>query len=274
MFNISPEKVIDNIGCELKNYCAENRVKNLIVEIYGDIDSAVLAAIHNYLEIPIPLIGVSFLSNDNKKDEIERAQLVGKEFCNIFIEQQIENEFKEICNLIYKTNINYTITNNNREKELKDNIKQRIKTNILYSFSELNKGIVLSSRNYTDYLLGFYAQNGNEGHLGLIQNLWKTEIYNISDYLINTFKIHEKKKALLRCRIAKPVNNINDPYKEIDDVLKKYLSLIDSMNLGMITNPNIDQMFTLSTNSYVQKYQQTHNKRLIPYNVKRNLIIK
>jgi hypothetical protein len=51
-----------------------------------------------------------------------------------------------------------------------------------------NKGLVLSTDNLTEYLLGFFTIFGDQGDFGPIQNLWKTQVYGMSELMANQFK--------------------------------------------------------------------------------------
>ncbi len=134
---------------------------------------------------------------------------------------------------------------------------------LLYDMAQRYSGLVMSTDNLTEYLLGFWTIFGDQGDLGLIQNIWKTDVYQMSKYLIDTeIKNERTQNALQSCIDAVPTDGLGitksdldqiggDSYMEVDKVLYKYLS----DNGGDKSNP------------IVQRYERTHFKRTNPVNL-------
>lgn len=101
----------------------------------------------------------------------------------------------------------------------KGNIKARLRMMYLYNLASIHKGVVLDNDNFTEWNLGFWTLKGDEGDINLsLHYLWKTEIYELVDYLLKNFnnKYHSK---------------INiDPIKA-GEYLLKYQSLEKSIKL-------------------------------------------
>jgi len=62
-------------------------------------------------------------------------------------------------------------------------MKARIRMILLYDLAGGNDGMVLSTDNYTEYLLGFWTLHGDVGDFGMIQSLWKTEVYDMVEWI-------------------------------------------------------------------------------------------
>ncbi len=140
----------------------------------------------------------------------------------------------------------------------------------LYHLAGINKGMVLSTDNFTELLMGFWTLHGDVGDYGMIQNLWKTEVYEMAILLASKFDANgesEKAQALINCIYANPTDGLGvsdsdldqlgaDSYREVDKVI------IDYLNNG----ENEDH-------PVVQRYERTHFKRENPYNIPRKEIV-
>jgi NAD+ synthetase len=175
---------VDNIRDILKAYISENRIKSLVVGISGGIDSALSLALAKPVcdELNIPLIGRSITIETNKADEIARAKAMGEKFTSDFKEVDLTEGFITLAGLI--TESGDEDTESVAYKIRRGNIKARTRMVYLYDLAAKNKGMVLSTDNYTELLLGFWTLHGDVGDYGMIQNLWKTEVYAMSRYLV------------------------------------------------------------------------------------------
>jgi NAD+ synthetase len=209
--SINYKNAIGNIHGELKTYLQNHEIKSLILGVSGGMDSCLVAALAKPVcdDLEIPLIGRSLPITTNTPDEIERAQITGKAFCTNFEranlgeiynhlsilnpEPQPQYKFDEGKELMYCTN----------EDEFKawrirsGNIKARLRMIYLYHLASQNNGMVLSTDNYTEYLLGFWTLHGDVGDYGMIQELWKSEVYDMAEWIKdNECNWIEEKSAL------------------------------------------------------------------------------
>ena len=228
-------KFIENSRKWLSSYIKDNRLQSLVIGISGGIDSTVSCAIASPVckELDIPLIGRSLMCYSNKSVECDSAVLVGNAFCSDFKEISIEQM--------------YWVVNN--ELELYEgkltplqqgNIKARLRMIYLRNLASIHRGVVLDNDNFTEWNLGFWTVGGDSPmdiNLGL-HYLWKTEIYELANYILTeynlAFKTKEgdlKIKALAQSILLTPtdgngVSNSDceqfglDNYNQVDDVLK------------------------------------------------------
>jgi len=278
---------IENIRNELKSYIIKNNnIQSLVIGISGGIDSALCAALAKPVcdELGIHLHGRS-ITIGNKNKEINRAQLVGKHFCHTFVEIW---RLKEVF-----SNMWYHVKSEGRVDWVKDekkklrqgNIKARLRMIYLYDLAQLYNGMVLSTDNYTEYLLGFWTLHGDVGDYGMIQNLWKTEVYELADWICNNeLSIKWGKdplhgimyEALKKCIEAQATDGLGitntdldqilpgwkgtskNGYKEVDKILKNFIE----KNIGNLDDP------------IVNRHLNTDFKRYNPYDIPRKRIIK
>lgn len=177
------KKSIQNIRRELTKYIKTNGIKSLVLGISGGADSALVALLAKPVcdKLNIPLIGYSISIVTNTADEESRAKNVGNNFCTIFEEKDFTKMFHQVSSTIDETN-HISVTSKSG-KIRHGNIKARLRMIYLYDKASKNNGLVLSTDNYTEYLLGFWTLHGDVGDYGMIQELWKTEVYGMLDYI-------------------------------------------------------------------------------------------
>jgi NAD+ synthetase len=118
------------------------------------------------------------------------------------------------------------------------NIKARIRMIIMYNKAAQLKGLVLSTDNYTEYMLGFWTIHGDHADYGMIQNMWKTEIYTLAYFMALEFKHTDaiKERIMLEAINAVPTDGLGitasdceqfgvATYDEVDRILKEWLTL-------------------------------------------------
>lgn len=267
---------VQQIRKELTNYITQNDIKSLILGISGGIDSALCAVLAKPVcdMLQIPLIGRSIPIQSNKKEEIDRAKSIGEKFCTNFLEINLEKDFINLWNTLDKENS----FNTNKSQFRKGNLKARLRMIYLYDIAKLHNGLILSTDNYTEYLLGFWTLHGDVGDYGMIQNLWKTEVYEMSEWLVEKELDKKRSIALKECIECQATDGLGitntdldqilpswegsskEGYKMIDEILKTFLYL---------NSPDID-----TRNPVIIRHKKSEFKRNNPFNISRNLIIK
>lgn len=292
---------IEYLREELLCYIKNNKLKSLVLGISGGIDSALVAALAKPVcdKLNIPLIGRSITIATNKCDEIERANMVGNAFCTDFKEVNLTHLYHNMCNdgidevvIEVKDNTPDVIHNN---KIRKGNIKARIRMMYLYNLASAYKGMVLSTDNYTELLVGFWTIHGDVGDYGMIQQYWKGEVYAMASHIateIVTDNINHgyKADALLACIKAVPTDGLGitnsdldqlgaSTYDEVDMILKTWLTDDeDSFEYDeylkykdRIKNYHdfVKYRGTLKDHPVIQRHIGTDFKRNLPINVSR-----
>jgi len=270
-FNRIREKIILNTIVYLDQY---PNIKSLILGISGGADSALVALaaqdVCKEMKIlndrDIKLIGRS-LPIESKEDEVERAADIGKLTCDDFRTMDLLNVFYHICDGIELNNDKIY----SRDDKIRfGNIKARIRMIQLYQLAHYHEGIVLSTDNMSEYMLGFWTIHGDVGDFGMIQNLWKTEVYGV----LNSYKSYssESEKKIIQSIInAVPTDGLGitdsdldqfgdvESYEELDLILEEYSKrkFPEIVSRG----GQIPKCLTM--------YENTHYKRNNPFNIPR-----
>ena len=292
------EKAVKNIRQELKTYIVKNKIKSLVLGVSGGIDSALCAVLAKPVcdELNIPLIGRSLPSNTNSSDENERAKKIGKLFCTDFKETSIKGAFNKISEIAYNNHevfpADYPDGEDLGNQIPNGNIKARIRMILLYDLAGSNHGMVLSTDNYTEYLLGFWTLHGDVGDYGMIQNLWKTEVYDMADWICRyELYFHPELSwkedfygSLKECIKADATDGLGISNTDLDQILPDWkgssrdgyaeVDKLLSLHLKMIkTDKESREEYIEKYNDPVlQRYLKTSFKRNNPFNIPRNKI--
>jgi NAD+ synthetase len=264
------KQLTDNIHNELRIYLTESKLKSLILGVSGGIDSALCAALAKPIcdERDVKLYCRSITISTNKPDEIKRAAGIGIAYGHDFKEVNLSKPFENLIPEIVE-DYNSTDINEHAYKIRQGNVKARLRMLYLYELAAKHKGMVLSTDNYTELLLGFWTLHGDVGDYGMIQSLWKTEVYGLAEYLVSITENPMQKNALQECIDAVPTDGLGitnsdldqigaSSYQEVDQILIEYLK--NSGNKEILNHP------------VVKRKTASEFKRNNPFNIPRNKI--
>ena len=240
MSELNYEHVFNVLVDKTAEYVTENNLKAMVLGISGGIDSTVVAAICHEVskKTGIPLIGRS-LPIKNKSDEFNVSKLVGQAFCNEFATIYIKGVYEELLKFITATEIDAPairiVPNLVQTPIANGNIQARLRMIYLYNLASIHKGLVMSTDNQTEYQLGFWTIHGDVGDFDPIQDLWKTEVYGLANYLQD----HYKSKALEALR--NDYKETCDNYKAMSCAIYNSCKLVPTDGLG-ISNSDLEQI--------------------------------
>lgn len=249
MSELNYEHVFNVLVDKTAEYVTSNNLKAMVLGISGGIDSTVVAAICHEVskKTDIPLIGRS-LPIKNKEDEFSVSELVGEAFCDEFKVFNLSNSYKaslfDLCadaGLIKdcKGYDWYWVSDleelTGRTPIANGNLQARCRMKHLYDIASIRKGLVMSTDNQTEYQLGFWTIHGDVGDFDPIQDLWKTEVYGLANYLRDRYK----SKALEALR--NDYKETCDNYKAMSCAIYNSCKLVPTDGLG-ISNSDLDQI--------------------------------
>jgi len=283
------ELAVKNIRSELKNYLIKGNLKSLVLGISGGIDSTLCAALAKPVcdELNIPLIGRSLPCMTNTTEEIDRADSIGETFCTDFKVININEKFEDLSIFVNEDSVHPL----SFERKIQNgNIKARIRMIYLYDLASVNKGLVLSTDNWTEYLLGFWTLHGDVGDYGMIQELWKTEVYEMTEWIANN-EYSEKsiqREFLLDAIEAMATDGLGitnlgdlgqilpdwtgssrDGYKEVDETLQVFTHIKEK---ALMTPKIIKAIDKMIKNPVIERHLNSGFKRNNPTNIKRGRI--
>jgi len=284
------EPAVENIRKDLRDYLTGSPLKSLVLGISGGIDSAIVAALVRPVcdELGVKLIGRYISITSNSPEETERARMVGQEFCHDFAEVKLDEEFFLLRSMDdNEGDIEDDDFNSRPYKIRMGNIKARMRMMYLYNLASKMSGLVLSTDNWTEYKLGFWTLHGDVGDFGPIQSLWKTEVYEMTDWLINNElytgyadELTDKQQALIACVRCNATDGLGITNTDLDQILPDWKLEHKDTRSGYSEVDELINMF-LTTGRYPKntkkivsdRVKASQFKRDNPYNTPRTKII-
>ena len=261
------KSVFETIVNVTSDYVKNCGIKTMVLGLSGGLDSTVCAAICKKVREKngVKLIGVSLPCSTNKEDEKTSASLAGKEFCDEYIESNIQDVFvvaERACEGIAKlpsTGIS------------QGNIKARLRMIVLYDIASKMRGIVIDTDNLTEHFLGFFTVNGDVADFNPIGNLWKTEVYGLAEYMFN--EVYKDSAALKAAIEIVPTdgNGVSGSdldqimpgytYADVDKILMRWVTLDDRIKQSYLKD-GFSQKGTIFA-KLVEEYGEDNVRRVI-----------
>lgn len=275
-------QVIANIRENFKAYMTHSKLKSIVIGISGGIDSSICAALLRPVcdELSTPLIGVSLPSGSNKSEECDRADLIGEAFCSKYDIQPIDGVadalYESIGEIVSEWKFNWDEMPERRFKIGLGNIKARTRMIHLYQIAFIYEGMVISTDNYTELMLGFWTLHGDVGDYGPIQSLWKTEVYEISRSLAISLTMEGKDKqadALIACVNAIPTDGLGITSSDLEQIGASSYAEVDTILKGIVESGPVGY----GSETYMKvrdRHLASQFKRQNPYNIPRNLLFR
>ncbi|MFC1668760.1 NAD(+) synthase [Spirochaetota bacterium] len=263
-------KPVENIRKELEEYIVRCGIKSLVIGISGGIDSAICSvlALPVCEKLGIPLIGRSIAIETNKEDEIVRAKKIGAYFCTDFKEVDLTDFHKGFIGML-KVEEGQNDGDDYSLKIRHGNIKARIRMIYLYDLANKNSGMVLSTDNKTELLVGFWTLHGDVGDYGMIQNLWKTEVYAMARYLAGRYD-GKMEESITECIDAIPTDGLGITSSDFDQLGVKSYDECDMILKDYAEEGNN----RYKDHPVISRHRRTGYKRMNPFNIPRDKIFK
>lgn len=259
--NLNYSVVYENLIKEIGFYLINNQ-KRIIVGISGGIDSALNTVIARgaceymvkaFPGVKIPIIGRYIGIESNKPEEKERADSLGKLFCTDYKDIDLTDQYNVLKDSMETVELD--------EKSLKianGNIKARLRMIYLRDLAQKHDGILLDNDNQTEYQLGFWTLDGDVGDIVPLEQLWKTEVYELANYVCENILTDVNEKAALKaCIDAVPTDGLGitnsdldqlgaKSYEEVDDILQQVEQITSTQtyyNSPEIIEKNKERLF-------------------------------
>ncbi len=275
------EHMFELIVTHTCDYLHSNELKSMILGVSGGIDSALVAALAREvcarMDNKVKLIGRSLPIDSNTTDEIDRSIIVGKAFCHEFELHDYTEIYQAVSKAIGVRKVHNKVSVNVSVRE--GNTKARLRMIKLYDLAAGNKGMVLSTDNYTEYLLGFWTLHGDVGDFGMIQSLWKNEVYMLAGFLAKRFAEHSayvEAEALKVCINAMPTDGLGITNSDFDQIYPKHNKDLTPYavykEIDTILYNHMHSKDTDGGQEVIKRHLNTFFKRENPYNIPRDSI--
>lgn len=266
-------------------------IKSLVIGISGGVDSAVTVTIASeccaemkYRGRHIHLIGAHLHMDGNKDEDYQRSKNILSKYCDRYVITDLDDIYYKVID------IDETISRKNKEslglediRQIEDddlelspseriragNIKARIRMMFLYNLASSSKGMVLSTDNLTEYNLGFWTLHGDVGDFGFIQNLWKTEVFEMANFIGGPVR---------ECINTPPTDGLGVTDTSLDQILpgwRKHFKdhieayrYVDNVLINFVEKDKTDN----KDHPVIKRHLSTKFKRVNPYNISRAIL--
>lgn len=271
--------IFENIVDFTCDYINNSKIETLVLGMSGGIDSTLTAALaREVVDRCIPNVKLKglIIPIESNESEMARAQDAAKAFCHHFELKDMINTYISVASHIMGVGKSANKTRLIRQ----GNIKARLRMIQLYDTAQKMNGLVLSTDNYTEYLLGFWTLHGDVGDYGMMQNLWKTEVYGLARFMLNKYKNNnELRKALVLLEgiEAMPTDGLGISNTDFDQIHPNYnrndtsvdvYGVIDAVLLRHLNEPALR-----TDHKVIQRHKATEFKRINPFSIPRENIV-
>lgn len=246
MAKINCEITTKVISLFIRDFFQKNGFNYAVIGVSGGIDSAVA------LDLTSRAIG-----NQNTfallmpfKSSSSESLIHGKLMC-----EKIDVDFKIVD--ISPAIDSYFSKFPTKNKILIGNKCARERMSVLYDFSERKKALVVGTSNKSELLIGYSTLFGDSAAALLpIGDLYKTEIYELAEYLNIPKKIIEKNPSADLWKDQTDEGEIGMTYKELDEIL---FLLVDkripkeSLKKQGFSGEKIDKIWKMIVNSQFKR---------------------
>lgn len=245
--NQNYEEITNLIQRFLEEEIEKTKAEGLILGLSGGIDSAVLTYIckrslkEKTLAIIMP--DTEITPQNEMEDAMKMVALTGIEYKLIDIKPIV----KEYSMYLEANDL------------AKGNLRARIRTNILYYYSNAKNYLVLGSSDKSEHLIGYFTKFGDgSADIVPIISLYKLQVRKIAEFLGVPKNVIEKKSSAHLWKDHEAEKEIGVSYEEIDSILfclfDKKLSIDDTINKTQIERSTVEKIHSL--------YLKSEHKRL------------
>jgi NAD+ synthetase len=216
------EEVLNSLIFGLKEYCSKLNFKKVLIGLSGGIDSALVTYIAvkalGAENVHVVLLPSKYSSEGSITDSLNLIQNLSISHSNISIQSVVDEALKKLS-LEFKSLMKGIV---------EENLQARIRGVYLMALANNENYLLLTTGNKSEMATGYCTLYGDmNGGLAVIADVYKTDIYKISNY------INRNKEIIPQNIIDKPPSaelkpNQKDqdtlpPYEILDKILRMYL---------------------------------------------------
>ena len=252
----------------LRDYLAKTGITDkVILGLSGGIDSALVACIAAKALGPDKVTAVTMPSEFSSKGSIDHSRKLAENLGIIFQEISIEDLYDGYLDKLepFFKGTSFGVA--------EENLQSRIRGDLLMAISNKFGHMLLNSGNKSELATGYCTLYGDmAGGLGIIADLYKTEVYEMASWLNREFY---EKEVIPREILDKPPSAELKPDQQDSDTLPDY-SILDSilelyiekqLSAEDITGQGYDEQTVKKTiklvdNSEYKRYQSVPNLKI------------
>ncbi|MFY9592422.1 MAG: NAD+ synthase [Bacteroidales bacterium] len=222
------ESIYSALILGIKDFFEKSNLKKAVVGLSGGLDSAVVVALLvNALgkeNVDVLLLPTKYSSQHSIDDSLEMVKRCGINHHIVDIE--------ELRKMYLKTM--EKVFENTKEDITEENIQARIRGSVLMAYSNKFGNILLNTSNKSEAAVGYSTMYGDmNGALAVIGDLYKSEVYELADYINQNFNNMIPQNIIDKIPSAELRPNQKDSDSLPDyEILDKILFLYIEQNLS------------------------------------------
>lgn len=234
------ESVVDRITVFIDRKVEEASARGIVLGLSGGIDSACTAYLSKKALGSEGVFGVIAPEEGvTPSEDVEEA-------INLCEELEIDYKLIKINSLI-KT---FTDTLGEGGDIAAANLKPRIRMVILYFFANNKNMLVAGTGNKTELEVGYFTKYGDGGvDILPLGDLYKTEVFNLAEYLGVPRKITDKKPSAGLWRGQTDESEMGMSYDKLDTVLKAIEENSEKIDVDGVERAEIEKVISMVESS-------------------------
>ena len=217
-------------------YIESNHLDSAVIGVSGGIDSAVMATIlrrtdHKLNEDKYEFRGLYyFIDIDSELTDLDKAKELS-EMLKLQLKEIDLTDWFSKSPLTTDDRLKY----HPRARYALGNIKCRLRMITLYNEAQLHNGIVLDTDDFSEELMGFWTLHGDVGDVKIIQQLTKTEVYDLGEYLglPKSILSSDPGDGLKVTDTSKAQDQLGLPYIQIEYIMSRFVEAGFDYNGGL-----------------------------------------
>ena len=226
------EETLSALIFGLKEYCSKQKFRQVLVGLSGGIDSALVTYIAvkaiGAENVNVMLMPSIYSSEGSIKDSEKLIKNLGILSSNVSIQPVVKEVLKMLSSVVTEKH----------KRIVEENIQARIRGVYLMAVSNQFGYLLLTTGNKSEMAVGYCTLYGDmAGGLGVIADVYKTDVYRIVNYINKEKEIIPKeiveKEPSAELSLGQKDQDILPPYELLDKILKMYLE--ENMEYDEIT---------------------------------------
>lgn len=216
------EEVLNSLIFGLKEYCSKLNFKKVLIGLSGGIDSALVTYIAVRAlgagNVHVVLLPSKYSSEGSITDSLNLIQNLSISHSNISIQSAVDEALKKLS-LEFKSLMKGIV---------EENLQARIRGVYLMALANNENYLLLTTGNKSEMATGYCTLYGDmNGGLAVIADVYKTDIYRISNYINRNNEIIPKniidKPPSAELKPNQKDQDTLPPYEILDKILRMYL---------------------------------------------------
>ena len=220
--NTFEEEVYSSLVFGLKEYCAKQGFKKVLVGLSGGIDSALVTCIAVAAlgpeNVDVILMPSKYSSKGSINDSLDLIKNLKIKFNNVSIQPVVDSVLNQL----------EPILNSSIKSVTEENLQARVRGVYLMAYSNDNGNLLLTTGNKSEMAVGYCTLYGDMcGGLAVIADVYKTDVYKIANYINESNKIIPQsiidKAPSAELKFDQKDQDTLPPYELLDKILRMYL---------------------------------------------------